>query len=58
MAARDALSAAADQKRIDDEAGRVSEQEARVAALTPKTPKGEEEQLPELTQQARPIAIA
>ena len=58
MVARDALSAAADQKRIDDEAERVTEQQARVATLTPKTPKGEEEQPAELTQQARPIAIA
>jgi hypothetical protein len=53
--ARDALSAAADQKRIDDEAERVTEQQARVATLTPKTPKGEEEQPAELTQQGQPV---
>ena len=59
VAARDALSAAADQKRIDDEASRVTEEEARVAALTPKDTlgevKGEDEEVPELTQQGQPV---
>ena len=59
VAARDALSAAADQKRIDDEASRVTEEEARVAALTPKDTlgevKGEDDEVPELTQQGQPV---
>ena len=57
VAARDKLSAEADQKRLEEEEARAKEEEARVATLTPPTPKGEdgEEEVPELTEQGQPV---